>query len=166
MFSFFNNRKKHRGFSLIEIMVVVVIMGTLAGGAAIVASKNSEKAKFSQAEKDLDTFLSAMGTAYSESGSFGTVTTGNSIAGAFTGTFKTKLEAQVNRALSELTDPWGNAYYVYSTYNDSTKGGVIKIYCQAATGGTSSADPATSTNARVNTNNNNRKMYRQVYNGG
>lgn len=151
-----------KGFSLIELMIVVIIMGILAAGASVIASKNSEKAKYAQGEKDLDTILSALGSAYSASGSFGTVTTGKTLDAAFTGTFKTQFEAQLSRSLSDLTDPWGNAYFIYSTYDDSTKAGVIKVYCSpssTAIGG----DP--SSGARVNTFNNSRKMYRQVFNG-
>jgi general secretion pathway protein G len=149
-------RKKHRGFSLIEIMAVVVIMGIVSAGVVNIVGSNAEKAKHTQAEKDLDAILAAMGTAYTEAGSFGTVTTNKDLAAAFTGTFKTKLEGQLSRELADIADPWGNGYGIVSTYNGST--GKITLVC------TKTADTYdTSTNCRVNTYNGNKKMYRVVY---
>lgn len=151
-------RKKHRGFSLIEIMAVVVIMGIVSAGVVNIVGSNAEKAKHTQAEKDLDAILAAMGTAYTEAGSFGTVTTNKDLAAAFTGTFKTKLEGQLSRELADIVDPWGNGYGIVSTYNDTTKAGKITLVC-TKTAGTYD----TTTNCRVNTYNNNKKMYRVVY---
>ena len=151
-------RKKHRGFSLIEIMAVVVIMGIVSAGVVNIVGSNAEKAKYTQAEKDLDAILAAMGTAYTEAGSFGPVTTGKELKDAFTGTFKTKLEGQLSRELADIADPWGNGYGIVSTYNDTTKAGKIKLVC-TKTAGTYD----TSTNCRVNAYNGNKKMYRVVY---
>lgn len=151
-------RKKHRGFSLIEIMAVVVIMGIVSAGVVNIVGSNAEKAKHTQAEKDLDAILAAMGTAYTEAGSFGTVTTGKDLAAAFDGTFKTKLEGQLSRSLADIADPWGNGYGIVSTYNDSTKAGKITLVCTKTTG-----KYDTSTNLRTNSYNNSKGMYRVVY---
>ena len=149
-------KKKHKGFSLIEIMAVVVIMGIVAAGVANIVGGNAEKAKYTQAEKDLDSILAAMGTAYTEAGSFGEVTTNKDLAAAFTGIFKTKLEGQLSRELADIADPWGNGYGIVSTYNGST--GKITLVC-TKTAGTYD----TTTNCRVNTYNGSKKMYRVVY---
>jgi general secretion pathway protein G len=151
-------RKKHRGFSLIEIMAVVVIMGIVAAGVVNIVGSNAEKAKHTQAEKDLDSILAAMGTAYTEAGSFGTVTTNKDLAAAFAGTYKTKLEGQLSRELADISDPWGNGYGIVSTYNDTTKAGKITLVCTKT-----AATYDTTTNCRVNTYNGSKKMYRVVY---
>lgn len=151
-------RKKHRGFSLIEIMAVVVIMGIVSAGVVNIVGSNAEKAKHTQAEKDLDAILAAIGTAYTEAGSFGTVTTNKDLAAAFTGTFKTKLEGQLSRELADIADPWGNGYGIVSTYNDTTKAGKITLVCTKTP-----ETYDTTTNCRVNAYNGNKKMYRVVY---
>lgn len=153
-------KKKRKGFSLIEIMAVVVIMGIVAAGVANIVGSNAEKAKYTQAEKDLDSILAAMGTAYTEAGSFGTVTTNKDLAAAFgAGTYKTKLEGQLSRELADIADPWGNGYGIVSTYNDSTKAGKITLVCTKTTPPTYD----TTTNCRVNTYNGSKRMYRVVY---
>lgn len=151
-------KKKRRGFSLIEIMAVVVIMGIVAAGVVNIVGSNAEKAKFTQAEKDLDSILAAMGTAYTEAGSFGTVTTAKQLSEAFTGTYKTKLEGQLSRELADISDPWGNGYGIVSTYSDSTKAGKITLVCTKTTG-----TYDTTTNCRTNPHNGNKKMYRVIY---
>lgn len=151
-------RKKHRGFSLIEIMAVVVIMGIVSAGVVNIVGSNAEKAKHTQAEKDLDSILAAMGTAYTEAGSFGEVTTNKDLAAAFAVPFKTKLEGQLSRELGDIVDPWSNGYGIVSTYNDTTKAGKITLVC------TKTKDTYdTTTNCRVNAYNNNKKMYRVIY---
>lgn len=149
-------RKKRGGFSLIEIMAVVVIMGIVSAGVANIVGSNAEKAKHTQAEKDLDAILAAMGTAYTEAGSFGAVTSG-AFNGAFTGTYKTKLEGQLSRELTDVADPWGNSYGIVSTYVDSTKLGKIILLC------TGTAATYTVAAERSNQYNGNKKMYRVVY---
>ena len=149
-------KKKRRGFSLIEIMAVVVIMGIVAAGVVNIVGSNAEKAKHTQAEKDLDSILAAMGTAYTEAGSFGTVTTAKHLSEALTGTYKTKLEGQLSRELADISDPWGNGYGIVSTYNGST--GKITLVCTKTPG-----TYDTTTNCRVNTYNGSKKMYRVVY---
>lgn len=151
-------KKKHRGFSLIEIMAVVVIMGIVAAGVVNIVGANAEKAKFTQGEKDLDAILAAMGTAYTEAGSFGTVTTNKPLADAFAGTYKTKLEGQLSRELADIADPWGNAYGIVSTYSDTTKAGKITLVCTKTSG-----TYDTATNCRVNDHNGSKKMYRVAY---
>ena len=153
-------KKKRRGFSLIEIMAVVVIMGIVAAGVVNIVGSNAEKAKHTQAEKDLDSILAAMGTAYTEAGSFGTVTTNKDLAAAFAGTYKTKLEGQLSRELADIADPWGNGYGIVSTYNDTTKAGKITLVCTKT-----EATYDTTTNCRVNPYNgkDGKKMYRVVY---
>ena len=150
-------RKKHRGFSLIEIMAVVVIMGIVSAGVVNIVGSNAEKAKHTQAEKDLDAILAAMGTAYTEAGSFGTVTTAKKLSEAFAVPFKTKLEGQLSRELADIADPWGNGYGIVSTYNDTTKAGKITLIC------TASGAYAAITDCRTNAYNGSKKMYRVVY---
>lgn len=148
-------RKKRRGFSLVEMMVVVVIMGVLAGGFMMNQGRTAEKAKFKKAEADLDTLVTAMGLAYESNGSFGTVSS-NTAASAFSGTYKTELEKNLRRPLADVLDPWGNEYRVSSTYVANTGAGKIEVY----------VGEGNSSTVKQNIHSGNKAMKRQVYNGG
>ena len=153
MKKFLRKVSKRKGFTLIETLVVVAFMAILAGGYLMSAGADTAKARYAQAEKDLDTLLVAINAAYSDNGSFGTVTAGKAEA-AFTGDFKTKLEKKLARPLSDVKDPWGNSYYITSSYVASTGKGEIDIECRDDAG----------TATRTNPNNNDVKIKRVVYN--
>ena len=52
--------KKRRGFSLVEVMVVVVIIGMLAGAVTIAVGGHLETAKINRAKSDIATIVDAV----------------------------------------------------------------------------------------------------------
>ncbi|WP_227765939.1 type II secretion system protein GspG [Zhaonella formicivorans] len=102
--------KDEKGFTLIELMVVVVIIGILAAIAVPAFSNSSDKAKVSKAKADLRTLESALAVYYAENNFYP-----NSLNDLVTGKYIKRLPK----------DPWDNDY-VYSissgSYNLYSKG--------------------------------------------
>jgi general secretion pathway protein G len=59
-----------RGFTLIELMIVVVILGLLAGIAAYSIPRYLDKAKQQKARSDISVFMGALDSFYAERGRF------------------------------------------------------------------------------------------------
>lgn len=98
-----------KGFTLIEIMVVVIILATLASTVIITMSKKPEEAKVTKAKSDIGTFETVLETFRLEMGRYPTEEEG--------------LQALVKEPESEdadrwkgpyikrvIKDPWGNPY--------------------------------------------------------
>lgn len=145
-----------KGFSLVEMIVVVVIIGIISGGVMLASGDLTEKSRYRQAEKDLDSIVSAVGIAYESEGNFGNVNSGDLDSAFSTTSFKDALERNLARPLDEISDPWGNEYRISSTYNTSDGKGYIRVLCTDGNG----------SNARTNKYNKDRDMQRQIYNGG
>ena len=110
-----------RGFTLIEIMVVVIILATLASTVIITMSKKPEEAKVTKAKSDIGTFETVLETFRLEMGRYPTEEEG--------------LQALVKEPESEdadrwkgpyikrvIKDPWGNPY-VYKCPGDHNTNG-------------------------------------------
>ncbi|NBC11100.1 MAG: type II secretion system major pseudopilin GspG [Planctomycetes bacterium] len=82
-----------RGFSLIEIMVVVVIIGLLAGAVAMRFTGTVDKAKLSRARSDIATIMDAVEMYY-----------------LYHGRYPSNAEGLEALDLESRTDPWGNEY--------------------------------------------------------
>ena len=105
-----------RGFSLVEIMVVIVIIGLLAGAVAISMPSKVDSARVTRAKSDIATIVGAIEMFYAEKGRYPTQEEGLDV---FRG------------ELRNLQDPWGNAY-VYNTPGRS--GEPFEVICYGADG--------------------------------
>ena len=87
-------RTRHvRGFSLVEVMVVVVIIGLLAGAVAIKVRHYMDKAKTTRARADIATIASALETYYADKSKY-----------------PSNEEGLLVLPITTLKDPWGRAY--------------------------------------------------------
>lgn len=99
--------KEEKGFTLIELMVVVVIIGVLAAIAFPTINNQIDKAKGKRALAELKTMKTALDVYKAENGAY--PTTGQ-IGEAFN---------DFGLDFGAINDPWNNAY-VYSINSDTT----------------------------------------------
>ena len=66
--------KRNSGFSLVELMIVIVIIGVLAAVAVPIYSNNVMKAKMSEADAALGTIRTQLRVYYGENGEYPTET--------------------------------------------------------------------------------------------
>lgn len=116
--------KKHRGFTLIELVIVIAIMLILAGSLLPIISTNREEARTARAQSDVDMIRSAASMLFADTGVWapagGTTCGGidfcNDGAGLVTnddGSGVT-IDGWNGPYLTEWrNDPWGNAYRIY-----------------------------------------------------
>ena len=69
--------KKNSGFSLVELMIVIVIIGVLAAVAVPIYSNNVMKAKMSEADASLGSIRTQLRLYYGENGEYPTLTAGS-----------------------------------------------------------------------------------------
>ena len=91
------NSSQRRGFSLIEVMVVVVIIALLAGMVALNLAGHTDKARKTKARADLATIASAIKSYYNDHGRYPDPSEG------IEGLVPDYLEQTAN-------DPWGDNY--------------------------------------------------------
>jgi general secretion pathway protein G len=117
------DRLDERGFTLIEIMVVIIIMGILASIVALRLTGQTEQARQTQAEAQIRIFESALELYKLDNGSYPTTEQGlKSLVEAPTvGRLPRKWrEGGYLQKSSIPKDPWGNEYIYLSPgmYND------------------------------------------------
>ncbi|RKH16644.1 type II secretion system protein GspG [Corallococcus praedator] len=91
-------RRRNRGMTLIEIMVVITILGLIAAAVGVAVIPKLEEAKQDTARLDIRNIQSAMKLYYTKKGSYPDTATG--------------LKALVDTQNLERmpTDPWGKEY--------------------------------------------------------
>src|SRR5258705_8013671 len=95
----FNSKRnqRRRAFSLIEIMIVVVIIGLMAGVVTLATTGYLERAKKERARSDIATYSTALDSYYLQKGKFPDTQDG--------------LKALVPEFVKGIqNDPWGHPY--------------------------------------------------------
>jgi len=98
---------KRSGFSFIEVMVVVVIIGMLAGAVAMTVTDYMVAAKVNRAKSDLATIIDAVDAYY-----------------LLNNRYPTNDEGLAVLKLKNRKDPWGNEY----EYNSPGQEGPYEVY--------------------------------------
>ena len=113
-----------KGFSLVEVMIVIVIMGVLAGVVTVNVRGYLTKAKQNTARSEIATIVKALDTYY---GAYSKYPDNAEGIGALT-----KASERIPEALltSEPVDPWGNSYQ----YNSPGINGPYDVTCYGADG--------------------------------
>ncbi|MEO1535289.1 MAG: type II secretion system major pseudopilin GspG [Planctomycetota bacterium] len=106
-----------RAFSLVEIMVVVVIIGLLAGTVAISVGGYVDRARTNRARSDISTLVTAVESFYATESRYPSNEEGLSVL---------PIESQ--------TDPWGNPYQ-YNTPGRDGPYEIVSYGADAAPGG-------------------------------
>ena len=169
---------KRKGFTMVELMVVVIIMAIL--GLAVMPSLvgSSEKAKYSRAWNDLNAISNAFTAFYGRVGNLPSITSGALGSGSVSGSVtdlsgaslnaKDLLQSFLGTPLENLKDPWGNSYQIAGQWTSSTGKGYIVVYVTGGTTSTSFGEDfkgaKISVNARPDPYNNNQPMAKLVIN--
>lgn len=142
--------KSRKGFTMVELMVVIVIMAVL--GLAIMPSLigSSDKAKYSRAWSDLNAIANAFIGYYGKEGTIGTVTAGP-LSTALADADKDILQSFLNTPIENLKDPWGNEYQIAGNWNSTTGSGYIIVYVDKGdtTGATATFRTGVTCTARI-----------------
>jgi len=77
-----NKLRKQNGFSLVELMIVIVIIGVLAAIAVPIYTSNVQKAKMSEADASLGTIRTQARIYYGQNGAYPTVAVAADVVGA------------------------------------------------------------------------------------
>ncbi len=86
-------RRRRGGFTFIEVMVVVVIIGMLAGAVTLTVRDRMETARVNTARSDIGTIVRALETYNVEHGGY-----------------PSNSEGLENIGIQNRTDPWGQPY--------------------------------------------------------
>jgi len=123
--------RNERGFTLIELMVVVIIIGILAAIAIPPINKQTDKAKIKRAVSELIKMKTVIDIYYAEHGTVPkavTATTDN----ANIGYVLQQAGIQFTGTAGGLMDPWNHAY-VYSVDSDTSLT-AYKVICKGPDG--------------------------------
>ena len=178
--------KKRKGFTMVELMVVIIIMAIL--GLAVIPSLmgSSDKAKYSRAWSDLTAISNAFTAFYGRVGNLPKVSVSSETgvwtltpgegsewtnAGITTPTLaKDLLQSFLGKPIDKLKDPWGANYQIEDGWNPTTWKGYLIVYVDgtdAGTGGSGSAnfgDDATASNVRLDPYNGDKAMAKLIIN--
>ncbi len=117
-------RTSRRGFSLVELMIVVVIIGLLAGTVTLYVPAYLTQAKQSAARHEIATIVQALETFYATYGRYPTNDEGLAVLTQPT----EKIAEPLLQGLP--TDPWGKPYQ----YNCPGKTKPYEVICYGADG--------------------------------
>lgn len=137
---------QHKGFTVVEMLIVIVVLGILATITSIAYGSIQEKGRQKKMDADIQTIVSAIKTARSNTAKNLITITGSNFTGygctiKTAGTdlatlpdsdecilrYKTNLQliaAASGATLGDIRDPWGRPYYIDE--NEGESGGCSK----------------------------------------
>jgi len=163
--------KKRKGFTMVELMVVIIIMAIL--GLAVIPSLmgSSDKAKYSRAWSDLTAISNAFTAFYGRVGNLPTIEAGpleEAIGNeSFDGmSADALLQSFLGTPLDEIEDPWGNPYQLAGNWKSDTGKGHIIVYVDkgTTTGGSATFGTGITVTARLDPYSDNMPMAKLIIN--
>lgn len=109
------NKNTEKGFTLIEIMVVIIILGILASYVAVKVTGQTEEARKTQAKVQIETFRTALDLYKLDNGSYPTTEQGLKALVSPPTVGKLPRKWREGGYISKIPkDPWGNDYVYMS----------------------------------------------------
>ena len=140
--------KKRKGFTMVELMVVIIIMAILGLAIMPALMGSSEKAKYSRAWSDLDAIANALTAYYGRTGNL-PEGKGNIAPGIFSGeTYdddgvasdaEVLFQSFLGTQLEDLYDPWNQRYQIDSDWDADEGTGHIIVYVKGTESATFSS---------------------------
>jgi general secretion pathway protein G len=107
----FKNSNRERGFTLIEIMVVIIILGILASYVAVKLTGQTEEARRTQARVQIETFRTALDLYRLDNGSYPTTEQGLQALVSSPTVGKLPRKWREGGYIAKIPkDPWKNEY--------------------------------------------------------
>lgn len=156
--------RKRKGFTMVELMVVVIIMAIL--GLAVMPSLvgSSEKAKYSRAWTDLNAISNAFTAFYGNRGTLPKIKAGD-LSGVFENSDdKDLLQSFLGTPLANLKDPWNAEYKVAGDWGATEGKGCIIVYVGGGSGTASFGTDSDPTDVRVDPYNDDTPMAKLIIN--
>ncbi|KAA3660906.1 MAG: prepilin-type N-terminal cleavage/methylation domain-containing protein [Calditrichaeota bacterium] len=114
--------KSMRGFTLIELMVTIIIIGVLASIAIPMYRANVERAKKAEADANMGTIRTALRVYYAEFGSYPTATAENPWDISNVNIDSTDLVGRYFPATSYTVTSTSSSYTIYATGSGESDG--------------------------------------------
>jgi len=129
--------RKRKGFTMVELMVVIIIMAILGLAIMPALMGSSEKAKYSRAWSDLDAIANALTAYYGRTGNLPEgkgpiepgIFSGEQVEGELEITDAEVLfQSFLGTQLEDLYDPWNQRYQIDSDWDADKGTGHIIVY--------------------------------------
>jgi len=132
--------KKRKGFTMVELMVVIIIMAILGLAIMPALMGSSEKAKYSRAWSDLDAIANAFTAYYGKEGNLPTLNnTADLDENIYTEPERELLQSFLGTQLVDLYDPWNERYQIDSDWDADEGTGHIIVYVKGTESATFSS---------------------------
>jgi prepilin-type N-terminal cleavage/methylation domain-containing protein len=130
--------RKHRGFTLVEMVIAIVIMAILAAGISVMAANQISNAKYVTADSDLLALKGALDQyTITHNGTFIGLFANGKSEGYLTGpnalANMNKLDPFMSKPIATIYDPWQRPYRIWADYNGTTNQSDVVIYVEADT---------------------------------
>jgi prepilin-type N-terminal cleavage/methylation domain-containing protein len=128
----------HSGYTLVELITVIVIIAILMAGISMMVTNHISNAKYATAESDLASLKGALDQyATTHNGTFIGLFSNGKTTGDLTGanalSNMDRLDPFLSKPISTIYDPWQRPYLIWTDYNGTTNQSDVVIYVQADT---------------------------------
>ena len=152
--------RKRKGFTMVELMVVIIIMAILGLAIMPALMGSSEKAKYSRAWSDLDAIANAFTAYYGRQGTLPGITAVGALETLLSG--DSLFQSFLGTPLANLKDPWNESYQIKGTWKPATGKGYVIVYVKGT--GTASFSTINLSTVRLDPYNGDEPMARLVIN--
>jgi prepilin-type N-terminal cleavage/methylation domain-containing protein len=126
--------RRRQAFSMTELMVVVVVMSVLTFAMTTVANNQATRLRFDRCWTSFQVVSDALSRASLSVAEIGEVNSGVPLGQAFEDpAMRHEIELCLDRALSDVLDPWGYPMRLATDYTPASGRGIFYLYAEGST---------------------------------